>query len=215
MSSEARAVGGESSVWKQEMEARLALATPQDTVRGLFFLSMLEVVRELADEATVERCLESTGERKFLEFFNYPASMLVRLTFTAGHELSARHGSFDEALRQLGQQAMVDFFASVMGRALMNLPGQDIRHVVSSIQTMYRMSTSYGERKVVWEGPMRGRLLLRRNFIPAPYHEGGLRTTLDKMGAPHVRVTGTQKGLLDSEYEFSWGAPEVPSGGAS
>ncbi|HSP77929.1 MAG TPA: TIGR02265 family protein [Myxococcaceae bacterium] len=192
------------------MEARLGLATPQDTVRGLFFLSMLEVVRALTDEATVERCLEATGEREFLEFFNYPASLLIRLTFTAGHELSARHGSFDEALRHLGRQAMADFFASAMGRSLLNLPGQDIRHLVSSMQTMYRMTMSYGERQVVWEGPTRGRLLLTRNFIPAPYHEGGLRTTLDKMGAPHVRVTGTQTALLDSEYEFSWGPPEVP-----
>jgi uncharacterized protein (TIGR02265 family) len=194
----------------QEMEARLALATPRDMVRGLFVRSMLEVVGSLAEGAAVERCREATGEREFLEFFSYPVSMLIRLAFTAGHELSARYGGFDEALREMGRKAMVDFFASTMGRALTHQAGQDIRHLLSSIQTMYQMTTSYGQREVLWEGPTRGRLLLTRNFIPAPYHEGGLRTTLDVMGARQVKVVGTQKGVLDSEYEFSWGKPEVP-----
>ncbi|WP_233262185.1 DUF2378 family protein [Vitiosangium sp. GDMCC 1.1324] len=186
------------------MEQRLALATPQDTVRGIFFISMLGVVRALDDDAAVERCLEACGERNFLEFFNYPVSIFIRLTYTAGQVLSTRYGSFDEALRQLGRRAMEDFLESAMGKTLKHLAGQDIRSLVSSIQGIYRMTMSYGERLVVWEGPTRGRLILKRNFIPRAYHEGGLRTTLDRMGAQNVKVAGRQTGPLDSEYEFSW-----------
>ncbi|HEX8433983.1 TIGR02265 family protein [Archangium sp.] len=189
---------------KQELERRLALATPGDAVRGLFFNSMFELVRTLGDEAAVERCLEASGERRFFDFFNYPVSALLRVTYTAGSELSARYGDFDGALRQMGHLAMTDFFGSVMGRTLRHLSGQDVRTLVSSIQAIYRMTMSYGERRVEWESPRKGRLILQRNFMPFAYHEGGLRTTLDLMGARSVRVVGRATGPLDSEYEFSW-----------
>ncbi len=203
-STEPEAGGAVPPEWKQELEQRLALATPGDAVRGLFFNSMLELVRTLGDEAAMERCLEASGERRFFDFFNYPVSALLRLTYTAGHELSARYGGFDGALRRMGNQAMTDFFASAMGKTLRHLSGQDVRALVSSMQTIYRMTMSYGERRVVWETPTRGRLILQRNFIPFAYHEGGLRTTLDLVGARMVRVVGRQTGPLDSEYEFSW-----------
>ncbi|HEX8824815.1 MAG TPA: DUF2378 family protein [Archangium sp.] len=190
--------------WQRELDERLTLATPGDAVRGLFFNSMLGLVRTLGDEPAMERCLEASGERRFLDFFNYPVSALLRLTYTAGHELGPRYGGFDGALRQMGQQAMVDFLGSVMGRALKHLSGQDIRALMGSIQNIYRMTLSYGTRQVVWDGPARGRLILQRNFLPFAYHEGGLRTTLDQMKAQNVKVIGRQTGPLDSEYEFSW-----------
>jgi uncharacterized protein (TIGR02265 family) len=190
--------------WKQEMEQRLALATSQELVRGLFFNSMLGLVQKMGDPGARERCLEASGEKEFVDFFQYPVSTLIRMTYTAGHELSARHGGFDEALRRMGQQAMVDFLDSAMGKTLRHMAGQDIRTLVSSMQGMYKMTTNYGERHVVWESPMRGRLILQRNFIPCAYHEGGLRTTLDRMEARGVKVMGRQTGPVDSEYEFSW-----------
>jgi len=190
--------------WQVELEQRLTLATPNDVVRGLFFNSMLELVRRLGDEATMERCLEASGRQRFLDFFNYPVSSLLRLTYTAGHELGPRYGGFDGALRQLGQQAMRDFLGSLMGRTLRHLAGQDTRTLMSNIQNIYRMTLSYGTRQLVWDGPRRGRLILQRNFIPFPYHEGGLRTTLDQMKAQNVKVVGQQTGPLDSEYAFSW-----------
>jgi uncharacterized protein (TIGR02265 family) len=190
--------------WQVELDQRLTLATPNDVVRGLFFNSMLELVRRLGDAATMERCLEASGGQRFLDFFNYPVSALLRLTYTAGHELGPRYGGFDGALRQMGQQAMRDFLDSLMGRTLRHLAGQDTRTLVSNIQNIYRMTLSYGTRQLVWDGPRRGRLILQRNFIPFAYHEGGLRMTLDQMKAQNVSVVGRQTGPLDSEYAFSW-----------
>lgn len=203
MDIEAEASGGVPS-WQRELDERLALTTPNDLVRGLFFNSMLGMVRTLGDAATMERCLEASGERRFVDFFNYPVSSLLRLTYTAGHELGVRYGGFEGALRRLGQQAMGDFLDSLMGRTLRHLAGQDIRTLMSNIQDIYRMTTSYGTRHLVWDGPRRGRLILQRNFIPFAYHEGGLRKTLDQMKAGNVMVVGRQTGPLDSEYTFSW-----------
>jgi uncharacterized protein (TIGR02265 family) len=204
MNAEAAVGGAVPPEWKQELERRLALATPSDTVRGLFFNSMLKLVRTLGDQSAMERCLEASGEQRIFDFFNYPISALLRVTYTAGQELSPQYGGFDEALRQMGHHAMTDFFGSLMGRTLKHMAGQDVRTLVSSIQNIYRMTMSYGERRVVWEGPRKGRLILQRNFIPFPYHEGGLRTTLAVMGSRNVRLVGRQTGPLDSEYEFSW-----------
>jgi len=190
--------------WQREMEQRLALATPQDTVRGLFFNSMLDLVRALDGDAAARHCLEASGERHFVEFFNYPVSALIRLTYTAGQVLSVRYGSFDDALWLLGQKAMSDFLESLMGRALKHIIGQDPRNLLLSMQSIYRMTMSYGERRVVWDGPTTGRLLLKRNFIPRAYHEGGLRAMLDRMRAQSVKVVGRQVGPLDYEFEFSW-----------
>ncbi|HZH74772.1 MAG TPA: TIGR02265 family protein [Archangium sp.] len=190
--------------WQQELEQRLALATPNDTVRGLFFNSLLGLVRTLGDEATLARCLEASGQQRFLDFFNYPVSALLRLTYTAGNELAPRYGGFDGAMRRMGHQAMGDFLDSLMGRALRHLAGQDTRTLMSNIQNIYRMTLSYGTRQLVWDGPKRGRLILQRNFLPAAYHEGGLRMTLDQMKARNVSVVGRRTGPLDSEYEFTW-----------
>jgi uncharacterized protein (TIGR02265 family) len=203
-SGEADLGGGAPPAWKQEMEQRLALATPQDLVRGLFFNSMLGLVKTLGDQEAMERCLEASGERQFIDFFQYPVSTLIRMTYTAGQELSARYGSFEETLWRMGQQAMADFLDSAMGKSLRHTAGQDIRTLVSTMQGMYKMTTNYGERHVVWESPKRGRLILQRNFIPCAYHSGGLRMTLDRMGARNVRVSGRQTGPVDSEYEFAW-----------
>jgi uncharacterized protein (TIGR02265 family) len=193
-----------SSFWQQEMEQRLALATPQDTVRGLFFKSMLEKVRVLDGETAARHCLMASGERHFVEFFNYPTSSLIRLTYAAGQVLGPRYGGFDRAVWLLGHQAMTDFLDSLMGRALKHLTGQDTRSLMISIQGIYRMTTSYGTRQLVWDGPTTGRLLLTRNFIPRAYHEGGLRATLDRMGAQNVKLSGRQPSTLDYEFEFSW-----------
>jgi uncharacterized protein (TIGR02265 family) len=162
------------------------------------------MIRTLGDAAAMERCLEASGERRFIDLFNYPVSALIRLTYTAGHELAPRYGGFEGALRRMGQQGMVDLLGSALGRALKHLAGQDIRTLVDSIQTLYRMMLSYGTRQVVWEGPRKGRLILQRNFIPFPYHEEALRTLLAQMSPLSVTVVGRQTSTLDSEYVFSW-----------
>jgi uncharacterized protein (TIGR02265 family) len=204
MSREATLGSGTPRDWIWELEQRAALATPQDTTRGLFFTSILDSVRALGDEAALARCLEVLGGQQFMTFFNYPIILLMRLTATAVRELGVRYGGPEEALRMLGRKATKDFMASAVGNAVRLMAGKDIKRFMCNVQTIYKMTASYGQRSVVWLGPKAGRLLIHRSFMPPPYHEGVLQETLKRMGAKGVKVECRQTAPLDSTYDFSW-----------
>jgi uncharacterized protein (TIGR02265 family) len=204
MSREATLEGGAPPDWAWELEQRMVLATPQDTTRGLFLLSVLEAVQSLGDTAALERCREVLGGQQFVAFFNYPVTLLMRLTLVAVRELSVRYGSPEAALRMLGRKAAEDFVTSAVGNAVRVVAGKDIKQFLGSAQTIYRMAASYGQRTVEWLGPKAGRLSIRHTFLPPPYHEGVLREMLERLGGKSVKVEGRQTSPLDSLYDFSW-----------
>jgi len=53
--------------WKADLERRSRLATPADTARGLFFSGLLSSIKVLGDEALAKRCLEASGQTRFIE----------------------------------------------------------------------------------------------------------------------------------------------------
>lgn len=190
--------------WTWEPRKLGELATPEDTARGLFFNSMLESVRALGDEAAMARCQEVLGGHNPVAFFNYPITQLVRLSGAAVAELSDRYGGPGNAARMLGRRATADFLSSAVGNAVRMMAGKDIKLFMSSVQTIYRMAASYGERRVEWYGPTRGQLVMRRNFMPVEYHEGVLEELFARYAVKNVTVRGRRTAPLDSVYDFSW-----------
>jgi uncharacterized protein (TIGR02265 family) len=203
-SREATAKAEASPEWLRAMQERMALATPQDTARGLFFNSILEAVRSLGDEAALARCQAELGDQQPVAFFNYPVTLLLRLTAVAAQELSGRYGGAEPALKALGHKATGDFLCSPVGNAVRMVAGKDVKQLLSSVQSIYRMTTSYGERSVGWLGPKKGRLFIRHAFMPLPYHEGVLEELLLRYGSKDVWVSGQQVAPLDAMYDFSW-----------
>ncbi|HEX8436344.1 DUF2378 family protein [Archangium sp.] len=190
---------------REEMERRVALATVSDTVRGLLFLGTLESVKALGGQAGVEACLEVAGEPRFVEFFNYPVGTYLRVNDVAARVLAPLCGGWEEAQRRLGRQSMGGMLKSATGRALVLVSRGQPRQLVGNLPSAYRAAVNFGERTVTWEGPSRGRVLMRRDFLPCAYHEGVLLAALEglKVSAPQVR--GQRLGELDSEYLVSWG----------
>lgn len=189
---------------REDLARRLELTQPTDTVRGLFFLGALEAVRVLAGEDGVRPCVEAGGEPRFVEFFNYPVSGFLKMTDAAARVLAPRCGGWEEALRHLGRRATADMLKSATGKALMLLSKGETRRLVASLPSAYRAVVNYGERSVMWEGPSRGRVLMRRDFMPCAFHEGVLLATLEGMKAREVEVRGSRMDVLDSEYVISW-----------
>jgi uncharacterized protein (TIGR02265 family) len=189
---------------EQELEERLALAQPEDTVRGMFFHGTLELVRSVGGEEAVERCLEEAGERSFVPFFNYPVSEYMRVSREAARVLAPSCGGWEEAQRRLGSRAAEEFMRSAAGRALRLMAGGDVKRMWSHAGAAYRAAVSYGERLVVWETFTSGRLLMTRDFMPCAYQEGVIKGALEIGGARQVRVEGLRVAVLDSEYTFSW-----------
>ncbi|WP_158502233.1 DUF2378 family protein [Vitiosangium sp. GDMCC 1.1324] len=190
--------------WVKALEQMMELATSEDTARGLFLSRTLDAVRELGDEQSLARCQSVLGSQRLLDFVNYPVTLLVRLTIAAVQELGPRNGGAEQVLRMLGQKAAVGVMTSSVGSAMHTQAGGGNEHIASSIQAIYKVISNYGERSVEWVGPARGRLTVRRSFLPMPYHEGAMLEALARLGAQDARVQGRVLGPLDSEYDFSW-----------
>jgi uncharacterized protein (TIGR02265 family) len=189
-----------------ELEQRLALVTPVDSVRGMFFRSVLGVMRALGDEAAVERCVEECGERRFAEFTCYPTSIFLRLLRRAARLLEEGYGDFGGALRALGRRGTTDFFASATGRPLQGMLMGDPKRLLDSLPMAYAMaSANGGQCAVTWLGPRRALVLFNRDFLPRAYLEGAMAAALEVVGAREARVRGRLTGALASEYELTWG----------
>lgn len=196
--------GGDAQDLREDLARRLELTTPADTVRGSFFLGALEAVRALAGEEEVRRCIEAGGEPRFVEFFNYPVSTFLKVNDVAAGVLAPRCGGWVEAQRHMGRRAMADMLKSAAGKALLLLSRGDTRRLVGNLPSAYRAAVNYGERTVVWEGASRGRVIMRRDFLPCAYHEGVLMAALEGMKARAVEVRGSRVDVLDGEYLLSW-----------
>jgi uncharacterized protein (TIGR02265 family) len=190
----------------EDLELRLAMASPSDTARGMFLRATLDAVHILGDEEAVRQCQRASGEEKLVDFFTYPVSANLRMVFTAARLLEARYGGIDEALRQLGARAAESFLASTAGLALQLLAGGDTKRLVGNMPSVYRASVSFGVRSVVWTGPTSCRLTMRREFMPYPFQEGMLLGVLKKANARGARVLGHQLSTLESDYDVFWEA---------
>ncbi|HYO58629.1 TIGR02265 family protein [Archangium sp.] len=204
-------VGDERVWWEmappgsdEDLEQRLAMASPSDTARGMFLRATLEAVRTLGDEEAVRRCQRVSGEESLVDFFIYPVSANLRMVFAAARMLEGHYGGIDEALRQLGYRAAESFMASAAGLALQFLARGDAKRLVGNLPSAYRAAVSFGVRSVVWTGPTSGRLTMRREFMPYPFQEGMLLGVLKKANARGARVCGHQLSTLESDYDVSW-----------
>jgi uncharacterized protein (TIGR02265 family) len=195
---------GEEVDWQATLERRCHLATPADTARGLFFNGLLSGIAALGDKALVNRCMEASGQTRFVEFFSYPISLYLKMISCALQSLEKRYGSGEEALRQIGVHATKSYLGSTMGRAFLLVGAGSPKSLVGALPSAYSVSTTFGERRVEWTSHQSGRLIGRRELLPYPFHEGVLLAMLEAAGAQNVRARGRATSELDCECEFSW-----------
>lgn len=190
---------------EEDLQRRLSLATPQHTTRGFLFTSTLRTLQELGqDEAVVRECLSTSGQPKFLDFFNYPTSILLRLLGAGARALRPRYGSFEEALRQIGAKAGEHFMETPIGRSARLIAGGDPKQFASTLQSLYGVVLSYGEPTVTWKGTGHGLLSLQRSFVPPAFHEGAALVIARTLGIEGLQVRGHTVGALGIELELTW-----------
>ncbi|RKH31662.1 TIGR02265 family protein [Corallococcus sicarius] len=191
-----------SAAW--HLVERCRAATPRDVARGMFFQGVVGVVGFLQGEAAGAQCLEAAGLHALNPGELYPVTRFLKMAARATRLLRPQLGDWDQSLHYIGTQATVDFLASMFGRELMQMSRRDPRRLLQHLADGYQTAVSYGERTVLWTGERSARFVMRRDFMPAPYHEGVLLGALEAVGAQDVRVHGRQLSLLDSEYDVSW-----------
>lgn len=189
---------------EQELLRRVALATPSDTVRGMSFHSALDAVREELGDEALKRCLDSSVDKSFKSFFNYPVQDYLRLLYGSAWELQAKFGTFDNAVRRISSGIAPSFMGSIVGRAFMLLTKEGPKQLISHMPVAFRAAASFGEITIQWKGPRQGVLHTRRDFLLPMNHEGGLLGLFRTLGLPGGQAQGRMVGPLDNEVEFSW-----------
>lgn len=189
---------------RQDLEARLAAATPGDTVRGLIFNALFDAIEQHLGHAAA---VAADPARKAIrvEFFSYPVSDFLLIAFEGADRLEEKLGSTDAAFQSFGYRAATNVFSSVLGRTLVALAGnRGVRSLLGQAPNGYKATVSYGARRVEWVDDRRARLVFERDFLVPAFHCGVLRAAIDAMGARPERVEGRQTGPLRSEYEVAW-----------
>jgi uncharacterized protein (TIGR02265 family) len=190
---------------ERQLRHRMAMASPTDTTRGIFFNGALEVARALGGSEAADRCQQLSGEKRFIDFFNYPVLDLLRMSLEVVRVIGPRAGGGAGVLRRMGTQAAKDFLSSAPGKTMLLLTGGNPRRMLNQLPTSYRTAVSYGERRVVWSVSERTALfVVQRDFMPPAFTKGLLQGMLEAAGARGVNVSGRPTGMLDSEYEISW-----------
>jgi uncharacterized protein (TIGR02265 family) len=190
---------------ERDLQQRLLLATPQHTTRGFLFSSLLRVVRELgADEAVVQRCLAASGEKSFVDFFNYPTRSLLLLLSAAAQQLSGKLGGYEEVLRQLGFKGGSSFMETPVGRAARQHSGGNPQRFMLALESLYGVLTTYGKPMLSWAGPNQGVLAVGVSFMPLAYHVGGAQAVAQTLGVKNVDIRARKTGDLSIELVVSW-----------
>ncbi|MBI5546397.1 MAG: DUF2378 family protein, partial [Deltaproteobacteria bacterium] len=168
-----------------ELSHRMSLCSDADTARGMFFNGVLQVVKSACGEDARNRCLLATGEDSFVDVFMYPVKSFLPMAWAAVRELGVAEA---DGLRRLGRQSAADFFSSMSGKTLIALAGQNPRRLAGTIPAAYKAAVSYGDRQITWTGDRACKLVVKRDFMPHPYHEGVVAAALEAMGGKSVKV---------------------------
>jgi len=191
-----------------DLTARLGQATPKDTCKGMFFNGVLQATEQLVGDDARADALSKSGEKKFVDFFNYSIARFLPMAYCSAEHLMKAEGGWEGAFRRLGRQATDDFLATAVGKTLLLLAGSDPRRLINSLPSGYKTAVSYGQRAVVWTGPTTCVLSMRRDFMPHPYHEGVLLQVIETIGVKRVSVQGKRVTLLDADYTVNWDPKE-------
>jgi uncharacterized protein (TIGR02265 family) len=189
---------------EEELRERQSLLGEKEAVRGVLFNAVLEVARAEGGAAAVQRCLEASGEKKFLDFFSYPGGKFLEVLYTAARLRSGGHEDFEQALRHLGQQAAENFLVSTAGRTLLVLVQNNPHRLLNSLPWAVQVGIGGVEVTMRRTSPWSGIVTVRRDFCPRPFVEGGFLATLQAAGVTNATVRSWPEGPATTEYEIAW-----------
>ncbi|WP_158502207.1 DUF2378 family protein [Vitiosangium sp. GDMCC 1.1324] len=189
---------------EEELRWRKSMLSETAAMRGVLFNAVLEVARTQGGDSAVQRCLEASGEKKFLDFFSYPACKYLDLLYTAARLQSRDLEDFEVAMRRLGQQAAENFLGSTAGRTLLVLVQNNPHRLINSLPWAIQVGVSGVEVSVTRTGPWSGIVTVKRDFSPRPFVEAGILATFEAARVKGVKGRSWPVGPNTNEYEISW-----------
>jgi uncharacterized protein (TIGR02265 family) len=189
---------------RKDLQARLAAATPHDTVRGVVFNGAFDVLHERLDADRGRRC-DPRGTARRTAFLSYPVTEYLALAWNAADALEEAVGGVDRAFFLIGHRALANVFSSpVLGGTLKTLGGGNPTQLLANVHPGYRATVNYGERSMEVMGPRHARITFRHDFLVPPFHCGVLTAAVESVGATDIRVTGVRTAFLEAVYDIRW-----------
>jgi uncharacterized protein (TIGR02265 family) len=188
---------------RDDLDARLAAATPLDTVRGVIFNATFALVTYLGGRPAAAEC-DPAGKGHRREFFSYPVAEYLRVAWRAAELLAPRLGSRERVFEKIGAGASRRWLGSPLGNALLAFAGRDPRRLLAHTADGYRNVVSYGTRTLESLHERHARLLFRHDFLVPPFHCGVLTAALEITCRIPFHAEGRELGFLESEYDVTW-----------
>lgn len=189
---------------RNDLQARLVLTKPSDTVRGFIFSAVLKLVESHLGKGVSDKLRQHVAKGMIIDFLAYPATAFLKVLYDAVDLLEPVYGSPEAALRACGASTVSGFFDSAVGQTLLKLVStRDPRKAFSQLPTAYSTLVSYGQRFTTVLGDKKVKITFKDDMQPFQFHEGALAAALKS-----IHLKGTVKGTAItrnySEYLLEW-----------
>jgi len=188
---------------KADLSARLIATQRGDSVLGLFFQSVLELVQQRAGEGALAT-VRSTGlSFDYSALRMYPVQDFLKLLFAAADALEGVFGSPEAVFRVLGNIGMTRY-DSGPGRFVVGVLSRGEPHrLFGAVQLGYSGAVTYGRREYRATGLKSGVVVCEGDMLPPPFHEGLLTGAVELLSFKgHVKARPLAIDRV--EYDVSW-----------
>ncbi|QRN93624.1 TIGR02265 family protein [Archangium violaceum] len=188
---------------KADLAARLVVAQRGDSVLGLFFQTVFDLVQQRAGEGGLERLRAGGFIREHGELRMYPVQDFLHLLYAAGDVMEGVFGFPEAVFRACGEHGVARY-DSGPGRFVFGVIARGDPHkFFSVVQLGYSGAVTYGRREYLRTGAKSGVLSTTGDMVPPAYHEGvlvGALRVLKLQGRAQARPLSIDR----VEYDISW-----------
>jgi uncharacterized protein (TIGR02265 family) len=185
-----------------DLDAHLALLSPDAACKGLFFNDPIQRLRKL-NAAVDPFALAGIPQRRFLPFLNYPYKDFLRLLVASARALYPDM-PIGEGLRRLGRAGYVALLESQVGKVLFGVFGRNFEYVVQYGGKGYGVSLNFGKCEVESVAPCHARYHFSGipGFIET-YQVGVIEGGMEVCGV-RGDVTVAMKDLANASMDIRW-----------
>ena len=187
------------------LPSRISLAPPDASLRGVPFQGVEALLarhgyekeeRELRREFDLPDSFSTMTKYSLVSFLKYEES--------ACKLLAEQLFGFDEAVYRCGAAAIEVFFATLAGRTMKALAGDNPHRLLASVPNGYELLASFGERRYLKLGPREGRFNFSDDYL-GPVHTCGLfDAAVRELHGLEAKFELEESGQLGFSFAISW-----------
>lgn len=188
---------------KTELAARIAITRPTDTVRGLFFRVVFDLIEKQGGAEALQRVRTGALAKDIRDLRTYPAADYLSLLFGAADALEEKLGHQDAVFNACGR-ACVRHFSSGPGQVVFGILGKgDPQRLFAQTSVAFSTVVTYGKREHRPAGPKACIISYRGDMQPPAYHVGIFEGAMESLGFKGI-VTAHPLNVDSVDYEISW-----------